>query len=466
MASFKCCKSKSFIHFVCINCFSVFHKYCLPRFKNQIRFVKDNQIICCKNLNDSNCSDVDSEKSILEKTISELAEDCDQKSKFIEKLKIDKNVFIQEAMRADEESSSLINKQQKIIDDLKEHIEFLNKNAEVIRNKQFEDKETQAGVCTRNASSSTNFEIQTPSGVSDIFQKGAPEPIVTESPSGNKSVSTWDKPPTRSEVKVQKQVIQGGENICNIVNQSSPINNPIHRKRQILLLTDDIDVTFQLRRCLDKNLYEIISVKKPGALLHQVIENMESLASNFNFQDHIIVVGGRNDIDKNKAPSFRNICDKLRLCAHTNVIFTSIPYYFKGSLKNKLIYKFNTKLYQFLNRFNACSEGQFSFVDINKGQQSRFKGYIAVSSIVHSIIDTNRLYKTLTFIQTSDVSVPAAVQESPFLMSAVITLDDSTHNINVMNPTPTNDTIDDSDTSSSSSSSFLYPRLSQVSLLL
>lgn len=178
------------------------------------------------------------------------------------------------------------------------------------------------------------------------------------------------------------------------------------------------------------------------------------------------MIGGRNDIDKNKAPSFRNICDKLGLCAHTNVIFTSIPYYFKGSLKNKLIYKFNTKLYQFLNRFNACSEGQFSFVDINKGQQSKFKGYIAVSSIVHSIIDTNRLYKTLTFIQTSDVSVPAAVQESPFLMSAVITLDDSTHNINVMNPTPTNDTIDDSDTSSSSSSSFLYPRLSQVSLLL
>ncbi|KAG5889578.1 hypothetical protein JTB14_007378 [Gonioctena quinquepunctata] len=277
MASFECCKSKSFIHFVCIDCSSVFHKCCLPRFKNQIRFVKDNQIICCKDLINSDCSDEDSDKSILEKTISELVEDSDLKSKYIEKLKLDKNAFMQDAMKTEEELSDLMKKQQKIIDDLEEQIEFLNKNAKVKINIQTSNKETQTGFCTRNASTSTNFE-QLTSGVSVSYVKATSEPI------NNNSNHTLVTPTSLSEVDVSKQLqynepgIEGSTN-NSIGNNSTPINHSTLNKRQILLLTDDTEVSSQLKRCLDKNIYEIFSVKKPGALLHQVIENMETLAS-------------------------------------------------------------------------------------------------------------------------------------------------------------------------------------------
>lgn len=223
-------------------------------------------------------------------------------------------------------------------------------------------------------------------------------------------------------------------------------------------------MNLQLRRCLDLSLYEIISVKKPGALLHQVIDNMETLARNFTFQDHIIVVGGRNDIDINRIPSFRNICDKLRLCAHTNVIFASVPYYLKDSRKNKLIYKFNTRLYQFLNKFNACSEGQFNFAEINNSHSRKFNNHIAASNIMDSITDTKGLFKTLKFIQTSGVynSVSAAAQEPHFLTPVVVTLDDSAFDSDSLSPTSVDDKVVSSEIPSSD---FLYPRLSQVSLL-
>ncbi|KAG5872530.1 hypothetical protein JTB14_001919 [Gonioctena quinquepunctata] len=95
-------------------------------------------------------------------------------------------MFIQDAMRAKEEFSDLIKKQQNIIDDLKEQIELLNKNAEVIRNLPSSHEETQAGTCTRDASTSTHLE-GTSSGVPDRYVKVATESQVIESHGVNNS---------------------------------------------------------------------------------------------------------------------------------------------------------------------------------------------------------------------------------------------------------------------------------------
>ena len=121
-----------------------------------------------------------------------------------------------------------------------------------------------------------------------------------------------------------------------------------------------------------------------------MIENIESLANNFTFRDNIIVVGGTNDIVNNKTPSFRYICDKVKLCSHSNVTFVFVPYYVE--INNQHSYKVNTRM--------------------------------VVSNIVNSILATSRLPKTLTFIHTSDVvnNPPndALVQKSQNLVPASV----------------------------------------------
>ena len=65
---YKCCKTKQFIHYVCVKCSNVYPKSCLPRFRSQVNFIKGNKIICCKSENEwSINSDSDEEKINLEK---------------------------------------------------------------------------------------------------------------------------------------------------------------------------------------------------------------------------------------------------------------------------------------------------------------------------------------------------------------------------------------------------------------
>ena len=170
--NFKCCKNKPFIHFVCIKCFSVFHKCCLPKLRNQIRFKKDNQIICCNDkINDSVCSDEDGEKSVLEKTINELIEESELKNKYIDKLKSDKNLFVQDPMKTEEELPNLIKSQEKIIDQLKEQLKELNDFVRAVKSKTLKNEGTQINVYVKNMSTSTEIPIEINSGGTMAIKK-------------------------------------------------------------------------------------------------------------------------------------------------------------------------------------------------------------------------------------------------------------------------------------------------------
>ncbi|KAG5868458.1 hypothetical protein JTB14_012885 [Gonioctena quinquepunctata] len=101
--SFKCCKSKPFIHYVCIDC-------------------AKNEIICCDNEKNLETKE---QVSNLEETIDELSTDGIMKDNFIEKLRKDNEIFMKDALEQEEESSYLIDRLNKSIDDMEHDIECL-----------------------------------------------------------------------------------------------------------------------------------------------------------------------------------------------------------------------------------------------------------------------------------------------------------------------------------------------------
>lgn len=70
------------------------------------RFIKDNKIVCCEK--DNYINPDESERSVLEKTVCELEEDSEMKNKFIDKLKREYKLFVEEAMRNEEELNRLV----------------------------------------------------------------------------------------------------------------------------------------------------------------------------------------------------------------------------------------------------------------------------------------------------------------------------------------------------------------------
>ena len=106
--NFKCCASKQFVHYICIKCYGIYHKCCLPRFKNRFRFIEANKLVCCEVY----ASESDDEKDLLEKTVHELTEDSVIKNNYIEKIKAENKAFLEEAILREEEMSELIQKQK------------------------------------------------------------------------------------------------------------------------------------------------------------------------------------------------------------------------------------------------------------------------------------------------------------------------------------------------------------------
>ncbi|CAG9766031.1 unnamed protein product [Ceutorhynchus assimilis] len=107
MDKFGCCRLKPVpSYYVCKTCSKIFHKSCVQRDKHKYRFLGGYQITCC-NLEEQIESEIDQD-SILEKTISDLSEDSEAKSKHIQKLKAENEVIIEEAQRTEEELNNIL----------------------------------------------------------------------------------------------------------------------------------------------------------------------------------------------------------------------------------------------------------------------------------------------------------------------------------------------------------------------
>lgn len=457
--NFKCCASKQFIHYICVKCYGVYHKCCLPRFKNRLRLIKANKLVCC----DDYASESDDEKDLLEKTVHELTEDSVIKNSYIEKMKAENKAFLEEAILREEEMCELIQKQKQIIQELNDYISCIKKRVD---NKEHIES-ISIGIQT-NKIVDKNVGIQT-----DM-------PTVTEEIMQNREIkSKGDRNQDFSNLS-STNTIQGDDTkrLSTIKENIIADNSKKPTKKQILLLADENDLNWQIRELLNPNMYDIISIKKPGASLHQVIENVEMLAKNFTLQDYVIITGGLNDILKKKTPSFSYMCKKLKLCTHTNVLFASIPYYKKHYMKDKHVFKFNAKMKEFLDKFDSYTEGCFKFVDVSNGKSTKWNRRAAASNIVNKVLLYKSSNKNLKFITISDLN-----EESLIFIDHVPHSENSSISFHLgpeeLLPVPILNSVDDSlldalqitPAAFSVSSNeivpnrehFLYPRLSQMS---
>lgn len=437
--AFKCCNNKQFLHYVCIQCYGIYHKSCLPKHKDKIKFIEENKLVCCEASNSTSEHD---EVSLLEKTISDLAEDSEHKNKYIQKIKAEHKAFLIEATKREEELLELLQQQEEKISELNVCITKLKKSVETSHCMTSTiSTQTMHFYNTKNCSTSTDLSMQNLNFlISDKKQ----------------TVSTKSKETQKAIDKIQVQT--------NLVSQEKANclpRNDKGKKNQILILSDENNINWQIRKLLDLQLYETMSIKKPGALLDQVMENIEILTKNFTLQDFVIIIGGSNDIKNKRIPLFRSICNKLKLCSHTNILFASVPYVENKQNCNRHIYKFNTKLNDFLRKFNNYTEGVIRYVETNNEHYKKFHKDTVAKQILHAMFSAKYMIKSLTFIKTSDhtnydslklgqtaeASAPTSEVTSPTIPAVLSGVPDVIIIEDEKNP----------------SSNFLYPCLTEIS---
>lgn len=378
--AFKCCKNKQFLHYVCVKCYGIYHKCCLPKHKEKIKFIEENKLLCCE---ESNSTSENDEISLLEKTISDLTEDSEQKNKYIQKIRAEHKAFLIEATKREEELLELLQQQEEKISELNVCITELKKSVRTSHcTTSTISTQTMHFDNTKNCSTSTDLSMQNLNFL--ISDKKL-------------TVSTKSKEAQKPNDKIQVQT-----NLDSRENENCLNRNDKGKKNQILILSDENDINWQIRKILDLQLYETMSIKKPGALLDQVMENIEILTKNFTFHDFVIIIGGSNDIKNKRIPLFRSICNKLKLCSHTNILFASVPYVENKQNSNRLIYKFNTKLNDFLSKFNNYTEGVIKYVEINIEHCRKFRKSMVADQIFNTMSSAKYMIKNLTFIKTSD----------------------------------------------------------------
>ena len=454
--SYRCCKSKQFIHFVCVKCSNVFHKSCLSKYRNQITFVKDNKIVCCKTDSDfSISSDSDDEKINLEKTINELAEDSDIKNKYILKLKQEREQFVKEALKSEEEMSELINRQDKIIYELKEQLRLLKKerSEKIISTKTVSTQTSILNKCKNASTSSKPFH--------KLVQNNSTQTFIADM----NCIGTQTEDTKNYSIKEKEQDVTQHTNMT-IGNNVISANNK--SKHKIILLTDDLGhgLNLKLRRKLPN--HQITSFIKPGAHLSSVMENIENIAKLLTIKDTIIIMAGKNDLDSNKFPIFKFICENLKKCSHTNIIFSSVPFTNNKS-RNARIYKYNSRLHDFIVKLNSVTEGNMMFYEINS-QGSKIKSEIITKNLINLIVNNSFISKTLLFINVNDVIPDKQVTSNCDSDSSEVHVVNISqlNSVNIDTPLTsiTEDIIKEKPTpTSASTSNFLYPRLSQTTLL-
>lgn len=460
--NYKCCKTKQFLHYICIKCYNVYHKSCIPKYRTTIRHLKQNRIICCQ---DESLSEYDEERSILEKTINELTEEGGIKNKYIEQLKKENKVFLEEVTQREEECNAIIKKQEEIIKELKDHIRKLEKlimdrkktstisTQTIIDNKKLSTSSTQTKKSYKTVSTETETIAQEP--YENIIKCG-PDPSCSH-------VSQNDLLNNTSSAVSAKQ--------NHIYSQS---NKSISK---ILVISDDYgrNINKLVYSKLDRKRYIVQSIIKPGAHFNQVVENLEALTLNYTLEDHVIVIAGSNNFNKShRYPLFRDICNKIKNVRNTNITFTTVPFRWHG--KNHFIDKFNKKLIDFIQRIDRYVPSKVSIIDVNNSFRQNLTKSELARKITDIILNKNaNINKTLVFINTNGTNINNNHNVNKDRNTVNIINSEILHydNVNVQfsNISKVNNlssTIEILDTTNDNlecnANNFLYPRLSQIFL--
>ena len=133
--------------------------------------------------------------------------------------------------------------------------------------------------------------------------------------------------------------------------------------------------------------------------------------------DYIIIVAGANDFENNKYPSFKNINNNLRFCAHTNIIITTAPLSISGKI-NKYINKFNNKLNDYLFRLNKYTQGNVNLLDINDNFGTMSNKRVIAKQLAYLIKSSKNTNKVLIFVKVHE-TIENVVLDEPNVVEAL-----------------------------------------------
>lgn len=426
--TFKCCK-KAFIHYVCTECSQVFHKSCLMRKKN-VQFTVDHKIKCngCNSRNPREDSGEESsllleEKSLLEKTISDLTVDSDEKDTYIQRLRREKDLLLDEAMRAEEELTEVIRRKDVLIEELQARVSELERiNGQV--NKPISSVGTQTcQIVRKNSGVQTDVNIQRQKDTTTqtyMLHEYKPEtsehifPRVLVSVGSqvtmkNAEGSTQTEKTVCCEKNQENIAAKADKGTVGPVNRSTTIPEKRNVKSgprclsKILILSDEIGrgIVGLLRgmQCLSS--FEISSFIKPNACLEDVMADVEKLTRDFTKHDFVFILGGFNNFGTNCYPNLRLLSGKLRQITHTNVIMSSVPYT-GGTKLDRRIFLYNSRLYSLVNRLDAISEASLVYHEINRVNYKHKRSFVL--DIVDCFLKRTGNNKNLIYITPVQIS--------------------------------------------------------------
>jgi hypothetical protein len=127
----------------------------------------------------------------------------------------------------------------------------------------------------------------------------------------------------------------------------------------------------QIRENVDLSLsskYSTYSIVKPGCELDSLLESANRTAEVLTQKDIIVICGGSNDHNSNKAKSvIHGIREFIEKHNHTNIILANVPIRYDlsyHSLINKRIRSYNTELLELTSEFTS-EQGQVALIEID-----------------------------------------------------------------------------------------------------
>lgn len=160
----------------------------------------------------------------------------------------------------------------------------------------------------------------------------------------------------------------------DVKKSASLVEGEKKKKERFLILSDE--QAFGLRSSLGSKLDEFLvqSIIKPGARFLDVIGNIVALTKNFTKNDYVLILAGSNDFFAGGCPSIGELHQRLKLCTHTNIILSAVPFSYRHRGENNpRIFRFNKRLSEYSFELNKYAEADVLYADINSDKGWRMK---------------------------------------------------------------------------------------------
>ncbi|KAG5885825.1 hypothetical protein JTB14_017195 [Gonioctena quinquepunctata] len=314
------------------------------------------------------------ENFLLKQTISDMIEDSGMQKSYIDKLKQDHKLFLEEVSQREEDlNKQLHNTEMKYIEKIDSQNEIIiqmDKEIREVKKKWSSEKRKliisvrqfpfwKRKFCFKNTNVELRQKIKTQE---DYVQKLENDVLELNDINKNMIISIRELEEENrnlaASIGTLKSIVRSLEakdksfeclDVSEVNVAKIPLSSPMNaepsrsieynKKPKILILCDETG--YGLGKIFSRiygNTFNIQSIIKPSANFENVINDVIDLSNNYCLDDHIIILAGSNDFKTKKFPSFKKLNSILKICTNTNIILSSVPHS-RNYKVNEMIYR-------------------------------------------------------------------------------------------------------------------------------